>query len=179
MEAHEQPDVGAVQAPPVPTRSYLAAAARENAGLAPITGVSQTTGVLPTEVVDLTAEEDDFVSTEYPQGVSKANFDIKEERFSTMDDFGETEQNVAAMYPGPAYGRGKRARNKPVSYEPVMTGKTYTQGINNLCFKGVRSTLDEVHPEGSEMNDHKMGVINLNLDTPHRRQIIFGRMITA
>ena len=70
------------------------------------------------------------------------------------------------MYPGPAYGLGKRIRSKPVLYEPVMTGKTYTQGINNLCFKGVRYTLDEVHPEGGEMNDQKMGVINLNLDTP-------------
>ena len=168
MEAHEQPDVGAIQAPPIPTKSYLAAAARANAGLAPLTGVSQTTGVLPTKVVDLTAEEEEYVSTEYSKGVSKANFDnnIKEERISTMDDFGETAQDVAAMYPGPAYGRGKRVRNKPVSYEPVMTGKTYTQGINNLCFKGVRYTLDEVHPEGGKMNDHKMGVINLNLDTP-------------
>ena len=43
MEIHEQPDVGAVQAPPVPTMSYLAAAAWANAGLAPTIGLSQTT----------------------------------------------------------------------------------------------------------------------------------------
>ena len=39
MAAHVQPDTGAVEAPPVPTMWYLAAAARENAGLAPTTGV--------------------------------------------------------------------------------------------------------------------------------------------
>ena len=43
MEAHEQPDVGGVQAPLVPTMSYLAAAAWTNAGLDPTTGVLQTT----------------------------------------------------------------------------------------------------------------------------------------
>ena len=40
MATHVQPDTGAVEAPPVPTMSYLAAAARENASLAPTTGVS-------------------------------------------------------------------------------------------------------------------------------------------
>ena len=48
MEAHVQPDIGAIQAPPVPTMSYLAAAARANAGLAPYIEVSQTTGAGPT-----------------------------------------------------------------------------------------------------------------------------------
>ena len=37
MEAHVQPDIGAIQAPPVPTMSYLDAAAHTNAGLAPST----------------------------------------------------------------------------------------------------------------------------------------------
>ena len=37
MEAHVQPDIGAIQAPLVPTMSYLAAAARANAGLSPST----------------------------------------------------------------------------------------------------------------------------------------------
>ena len=32
MAAHVQPDTGAVEAPPVPTMSYLAAAANANAG---------------------------------------------------------------------------------------------------------------------------------------------------
>ena len=45
MVAHVQSDTGAVEAPPVPTMLYLAAAARANAGLAPTTGVSQPIGV--------------------------------------------------------------------------------------------------------------------------------------
>ena len=43
MAAHVQPDTGAVEAPPVPIMSYLAAAARANAGLAQTTGVLQPT----------------------------------------------------------------------------------------------------------------------------------------
>ena len=37
MEAHVQPDIGDIQAPPVTTMYYLTAAARTNAGLAPST----------------------------------------------------------------------------------------------------------------------------------------------
>ena len=37
MEAHVQPDIGDIQAPPVPTMYYLAAAASANSGLAPFT----------------------------------------------------------------------------------------------------------------------------------------------
>ena len=59
MAAHVTPDTGAVEAPPVPTMWYLAAAARENAGLAPTTGVSQPAGVVSTGVVDLTDATDD------------------------------------------------------------------------------------------------------------------------
>ena len=40
MEAHVKPDTGAIQAPPVPTMSYLAAAAHANSGLATSTEVS-------------------------------------------------------------------------------------------------------------------------------------------
>ena len=40
MEAHVQTDIGYIQAPPVPTMSYLDAAARENSGLAPSTELS-------------------------------------------------------------------------------------------------------------------------------------------
>ena len=43
MAAHVKPDTGAVEAPPVPTMSYLAAAVRANAELAPTIGVSQLT----------------------------------------------------------------------------------------------------------------------------------------
>ena len=59
MSAHVKPDTGAVEAPPVPTMSYLATAARANAGLARTTGVSQPTGVVSTGVVDLTDVNDD------------------------------------------------------------------------------------------------------------------------
>ena len=44
----------------------------------------------------------------------------------------ETAQDKSVKYPGPSYGRGMRIRTKPLSYEPVMTGKTYKQGVNNL-----------------------------------------------
>jgi hypothetical protein len=43
MAAHVQPDTGAIQVPRVPSMSYIAAAARANAGLAPTTGVSLPT----------------------------------------------------------------------------------------------------------------------------------------
>ena len=59
MAAHVKSDTGAVEAPPVPTMLYLAAAARANAGLAPTTGVSQPAGVVSTGVVDLTDVTDD------------------------------------------------------------------------------------------------------------------------
>eukprot|EP00957_Ditylum_brightwellii_P155595 11844269-Ditylum_brightwellii.AAC.1 len=64
------------------------------------------------------------------------------------------------------YGRGMRTRKMPISYEPVMTGKTYKtqQGINNLCYRGTWYTLSEVAPPGTM--PYKMGVINLNMDTP-------------
>ena len=64
MAAHVQPDTEAVQAPLVPTMSYLAAAATADAGFAPTTGVSQPTGVGSTDVVDLTDATDDNDDTE-------------------------------------------------------------------------------------------------------------------
>ena len=55
MEAQVQPDIGAIQAPPVPTMSHLAAASSANSGLSPYTEVSLITGVgLTQNVVDLT-----------------------------------------------------------------------------------------------------------------------------
>ena len=59
MAAYVQSDTSAVEAPPVPTMSYLAAAAWTNAGLAPTTGVLQPAGVVSTGVVDLTDATDD------------------------------------------------------------------------------------------------------------------------
>ena len=64
----------------------------------------------------------------------------------------------------PQYGCGMRTQNKPVSYELVMTGKTYQRGVNNLCYRGTWYTLNEVVPFGD--TPYKMGVVNLNIDTP-------------
>ena len=95
-------------------------------------------------MIDPTEEDDDGSKT----GPGK----IKEERISNMDKFEEehreTEQDDGVKYPGPAYSQGKRTQTKPVAYEPVMTGKTYKQGINNICFKGIRYTPNEVIPNG-------------------------------
>eukprot|EP00957_Ditylum_brightwellii_P166865 12700798-Ditylum_brightwellii.AAC.1 len=68
------------------------------------------------------------------------------------------------------YGHGMRTRKKPISYEPVMTGKTYKtqQGINNLRYRGTWYTLSEVAP--SDTMPYKMGVINLSMDTPVQAQ---------
>ena len=59
MVAHVQSDTGAVEVPPVPTMSYLAAAARANACLAPTIGVSQPAEVVSTGVVELPYVTDD------------------------------------------------------------------------------------------------------------------------
>eukprot|EP00957_Ditylum_brightwellii_P190219 14479333-Ditylum_brightwellii.AAC.1 len=68
------------------------------------------------------------------------------------------------------YGCGMRTRNKPISYELVMTGKTYKtqQGINNLCYRGTQYMLSEVAPSGTM--PYKTGVINRNVDTPVQAQ---------
>ena len=59
MEDPVQPDIGDIQAPPVPTMSYLDAAACAISGLDKSTEVSQTTGVVPTHnVVELTDADD-------------------------------------------------------------------------------------------------------------------------
>ena len=64
------------------------------------------------------------------------------------------------------YGRGMIIINKPVSYEPTMTGKSYKQGVNNLCYRGTRYTLDEVTPGEEDNMTYKVGVLNVNIDTP-------------
>ena len=53
MASYVHFDTGAVLVPLVPSMSYITAAARVNAGLAPTSGVSQPVGVGPTNVVDL------------------------------------------------------------------------------------------------------------------------------
>ena len=111
MEAHVQPGIGDIQAPPVPTMFYLAAAAHANAGLDPSTEVSQTTGVGPTHnVVDLTDADEKDDKEEVIKKVPKV-VDVTEN---------EEEQDHT---PDTGYGRGTRIRKKTVSYKPTMTGK--------------------------------------------------------
>ena len=83
-----------------------------------------------------------------------------------MKDVIEEQETAQAQYGlgHPQYGRGMRTQNKPVSYESVMTGKTYQRGVNNLCYRGTRYTLNEVVPFGD--TPYKMGIVNLNIDTP-------------
>ena len=51
-----------------------------------------------------------------------------------VEEENENTAQADVKSPPAEYGRGMRIRKKPISYEPVMTGKTYrTQwGINNL-----------------------------------------------
>ena len=74
MEAHVQPDIGDIQAPLVPTRSYLDAADLANAGLDPSTEVSQTTRVGPIHnVVELTNADDKDDKEEVIRKVTKVD----------------------------------------------------------------------------------------------------------
>ena len=47
-----------------------------------------------------------------------------------------------------------------------MTGKSYIQGVNDLCYRGTRYTLEEVTPGEEDNMPYKVGVLNVNLDTP-------------
>ena len=101
--------------------------------------MSQTTVVGPTQnVVDLTDADDK---------------DDKEKVISKLPKVKDVPENEEDQddTPDTGYGRGMRIRKKPVSYEPTMTGKSYKQGVNNLCYKGTWYTLEEVNP-GEEDN---------------------------
>jgi hypothetical protein len=160
MAAHVQPDTGAIQAPPVPSMSYIAATARANARFAPTTGVSKPAGVGPTNVIDLTdaPNNDDKSKT-----LQIPNEEVKD--VPMEEDNNNTAQADVESLPA-EYGCGMRTRKKPISYELVMTGKTYRtqRGINNLCYRGNWYTLSEIVPSGTML--YKIGVINLNMDTP-------------
>ena len=130
MAAHVQSDTGVIQAPPVPSMSYIAATARTNAGLAPTTGVSQPAGVGPTNVVDLTdaPSNDNENETLHIPKEEVEDVPVEEDNKNTVQADVES--------PRAEYGRGMRIRKKPILYEPVMTGKTHRtqRGINNLCY---------------------------------------------
>ena len=58
-----------------------------------------------------------------------------------------------------------RIRKRPESYEPSMTGKSYTAGISNLCYRGARYSLSKIAP-GREEIPYKMGILNMNCAPP-------------
>ena len=160
LEYEFQPDEGVVQANTIPTMSYLAAAAWTNAGLAPTTLVSQTTGVEPTHnIVYLTDADDDDVEDLSNEMVHKV------EAVHANDKYQPKYEEEQAEEINKEYGRGMRIIRRPESYVPSMEGKSYTTGVNNLCYKGTRYTLGEIIP-GDGVIPYKMGVLNVNLDAP-------------
>ena len=85
------------------------------------TEVSQTTGVGSTQnVVDLTDADEKDDKEEVISKVPK------------VEDVPENEEDQDDT-PDTGYGRGMIIRKKPVSYDTTRTGKSYTQGVNNLC----------------------------------------------
>ena len=59
------------------------------------------------------------------------------------------------------YGHGMRIRKRPESYEPSMTGKSYSTGFSHLCYRGAMYSLSEIVP-GEGETSYKMGVLNMN-----------------
>ena len=60
-----------------------------------------------------------------------------------MKEVNKETAQADAQAPPIEYGCGMRTRKKPISYAPVMTGKSYRiqQGVNNLCYRGNRYRL--------------------------------------
>ena len=106
MAAHVKPDTGAVEAPPVLTMSYLAAAARANAGFAPTTGVSQPAGVVSTGVVDLTDATDDDDNNSGTILVPKV--EVEDIPAEEVNEEHETTQTAQYGLGHPQYGREMR-----------------------------------------------------------------------
>eukprot|EP00957_Ditylum_brightwellii_P136585 10415693-Ditylum_brightwellii.AAC.1 len=93
--------------------SYIAAAARANTGLAPTTGVSQHTGMGPTNVVDLTDATDDNGNNKPSHTLPKVEVeDIPLEEINKDMTPADVESTPFE------YGCGMRTRKKPISYEP-------------------------------------------------------------
>ena len=111
------------------------------------------------DLTDVTDDDDDNLGTILVPKVEVEDIPTEE-----VNEEHETAKTAQYGLGRPQYGRGMRTRTKPVSYEPVMTGKTYQRGINNLCYRGTRYTLNEIVPFGD--TPYKMGVVNLNIDTP-------------
>ena len=111
------------------------------------------------DLTDVTDDDDDDSGT-----ILVPKVEVKDIPTEEVNEEHGTAQTAQYGLGHPQYGRGMRTRSTPVSYEPVMTGKTSQQGVNNLCYRGTRYTLNEVVPFGD--TPYKMGVVNLNIDTP-------------
>ena len=89
-------------------------------------------------MVDLTYEDDKDDKEEVIRKVPK------------VEDVPENEEDQDDT-PDTGYGREMIIIKKPVSCDPTMTVKSYKQGVNNLCYRGTRYTLEELTP-GEEDN---------------------------
>ena len=144
-----------MQCAPVMFMSKIAASARANAGLPPTTMVSKNPGVaLKSTTIYLTGEDDDRDDMGRVEDVKN------------NDDDGDQEYDphanaVQEPVPSEEYGRGMRIRKRPESYEPSMTGKSYTACVSNLCYRGARYSLSEIAP-GEGGIPYKMGILNMN-----------------
>ena len=114
--------------------SRIAADARENAGLPPTTMVSNNTGVAPrSNTIDLMGEDDDdddMVRVE----------DVKDDEDDGDQEYDPHANVVQEPVPSEECGRGMRIRKQPESYEPSMTGKSYSTGVSVTCATGVPGT---------------------------------------
>ena len=140
--------------------SYLAAAAWANTGLAPTPQVSHTTGLEPIDkIVDLTDADENDVQDLSSEVVYKVESVPANEKDQPKDKEYQAEELKKE------YGHGMRIRRRPESYVHSVKGKSYTTGVNNLCYKVTRYTLEGIIP-GDGVIPFKMGVLNVNLDAP-------------
>ena len=103
-----------------------------NAGLASTRMVSQATGVVPPHnVVDLTEKDDD---NDDEVRVEDVPDDKDDDNDPHKNDENQTQEPVLWEN----QGRGIRIRTQQELYKPLMSGKLYKIGINNLCYRGKR-----------------------------------------
>ena len=133
----------------------IAAAAQANAGLPPTTMVSKNTGVAPgNDTTDLTGEDDDEDDTVRVE-------DVKDDEDDGDQEYDPHANEVQEPVLNEEYSRGMRIRKRTEFYEPSMTGKSYTTGISNLCYRSARYPLSEIAPGEGEI-PYKMGVLIMN-----------------
>ena len=138
LESDLRPDEGEEQANPIPTMPYMAASARANASLAPNPRLLHTTGVEHTHnVVDLIYADDYDDEDLSSEVLHKVEYVPENENNHTEYEEDQAEE------PNKEYGCGMKIRRLPEYYVPMVESKSYTIGLNNLCYKGTRYTLEE------------------------------------